>query len=267
MSLSNPTAKNPSTRFFQWRGGAEGEKGKETGGKVTWWEKEAEETREMPLPFTFIVLDELNTISGFSDADKSSYWSNEVRNLLTDEFTVRTSAGIKARGKYADLGDVKSRGAKYAKSVYIAYKDETGELAIGNIKIMGAALTAWIEFQKKFDVNKCAVILESAKKAKKGVNVYFIPVFDGRNMSDETKSAAVALDKEVQAYLDNYFTRRPDVTEQVDTDEAKDEEIEIEDLDSPPPKDSADPTGTEGESEPVQPKTEVEGIPLKDVPF
>lgn len=216
MSLSRPNIKNPAVRFMQWRGGEAG------GGKVQYYDKETEENVDVPLPFTFLVLDELNTISGFNDNEKSSYWSNEVRNLMTDEFTVRTKSGVKARGKYAELGDVKSRGAKYAKSVYIAYKDETGEMIISNLRLMGAALTAWIEFQKKFDVSKCAVSITAAKKAKKGATTYFMPIFEGREMSDTTRNEAIRLDVQLQAYLDSYFVRQPDMDEVTET---KDNEI------------------------------------------
>ena len=51
MSFSNPTAKNPATRFMQWRGGEEG------GGRVTWYDKENQEEREVQLPVSLIVLD------------------------------------------------------------------------------------------------------------------------------------------------------------------------------------------------------------------
>lgn len=208
MSRSNPTIKNPATRFMQWRGGETG------GGKVTYYNKETETEIDVQLPFTFLVLDELNAISGFNNNEKSSYWSNEVRNITKDTFVVKTKSGTKANGKYADLGDIKSKGAKYAKSVYVAFKDETGELVIGNIRIMGAALTAWIDLQKQFDVSKCAVIItESPVKDKKGATTYFIPVFEVRNISDETESEAVALDRHLQAYLSVYLSSKPEADE------------------------------------------------------
>lgn len=283
MSLSNPQAKNPATRFMQWRGGNEG------GGRVTWYDKEAEEEKEVALPFSFIVLDELSTITGFSESDHSGFWSNEVRNLQRESLVVRTSAGIRARGRYSDISDeIKSKGAKYAKSVYIAFKDEQGELQIGNIKIAGAAMTAWIDFQKKFDVSKCAVfITETPKRAKKGSNYYYVPVFEGQNMSEATKQEAVKLDEELQQYLNNYFQRKPDLepqgAEEVDdgpeddgktdtptpAEQPKADDVEIEDLDK-----TEDAAGDEEEKSPEKPKAASKKssasnpkIPLKDVPF
>jgi hypothetical protein len=264
MSRSNPTAKNPATRFFKWAGGFDG------GGQLTWYDKEAEQEKSMKLPFTFLVLDELNTITGFSEADHGGFWSNEVRNLTTDDLIVRTSSGIKARGLYGQISEgIKAKGAKYAKSVYIAFKDEAGELVIGNIKVSGAALTAWIEFNKKFDVYKCAVILEGAKEAKKGANKYFVPIFDGRNVSEATNQEAAHLDETLQAYLSNYMARKPEVSDSEVVDDGP-KEVEIEEL--PPAEEesveevTAAPKPAAKASAKTAPE-EDDQVNLKDVPF
>lgn len=266
MSRSNPQLKNPAKRFIQWRGG------EEKGGVLEYYDKQDEQTVDVPIPFTFLVLDELNTISGFSDRDKSSYWSNEVRNLQTDELIVKTSAGTKARGVYADLDDVKSKGAKYAKSVYIAFKDETGELVIGNIKIMGAALTAWIEFQKKWNVNDIAVKLAGVKKAKKGSTIYFIPVFEALEVTEATNQAALELDKELQSFLNSYLNRKPEEAVVVD-DEAADDDTtteddeEIEEIDDNPEPETTAPAPKKTATKKAAPAQGDKTIDLKDVPF
>ena len=236
MSLSNPTTSNPSKRFMQWRGGAEkivekDAKGNKSeryeGGAVTFYDKESEENINVPLPFSFIVLDELATITGFHEPSNSGFWSNEVRNTVTDELIVRRKDGIVARGLYGKISEkIKAQGAKYAISCYVAYKDDEGELQIGNLKISGAALSAWLDFKKRFDITQCAVfITEEPKLEKKGTNYYFSPVFDGQNMSEATKSAAIELDKELQQYLNTYLSRRPEVD---DAEIVDDEEIEAE---------------------------------------
>lgn len=229
MSLSNPQIKNPATRFMQWRGGADG------GGRITFYSKEDEQEYDVDLPFRFTVLDELHTITGFSEKDHSGFWSNEVRDLK-DALVVRTKAGIIAKGAYGNISDrIKALGAKYAKSVYIAFKDESGELVIGNIKFSGASLTAWIEFQKKFDVSIAAVSIEGGKKAKKGATVYFTPIIDGLNLNDQTKKEAIKLDEELQRYLNTYMTQKP-----------KDDDVaEDDDLDDDAPTTVADEPATE----------------------
>lgn len=260
MSLSNPNLKNPAVRFMQWRGGEDG------GGRVTWYDKEAEEEKEMQLPMRFTVLDELNTVTGYSEKARSGFWSNEVRNLTTDELIVRTKDGIVARGTWGKIGDnVKSKGAKFAKSVYIAFKDEEGELVIGNMKIAGAAMTAWIDFQKKFDVAECAVMItDKPKKAKKGSTTYFVPKFEGLNLATATLKAALELDKVLQKYLGSYLTRKPDLDD--DELEEVDDDVEIEDVE---PTAEAPKKKTAKKAEPVEEDDddEEETIDLKDVPF
>lgn len=214
MSLSNPQLKNPATRFMQWRGGAEnvGSKAEPEyeGGRVTYYDKEDQQEYEVDLPLRFTVLDELHTITGYSEKDRCGFWSNEVRDLK-DKLVVRTKAGIVAQGAYGNISDgIKSKGAKYAKSVYIAFKDESGELVIGNIKFSGASLTAWIEFQKKFDVSVAAVSIEKNPDVKtKGKTKYFIPALDGLNLNAQTKKEAIKLDEELQRYLNTYFSQKP----------------------------------------------------------
>jgi hypothetical protein len=250
MSFSEPSIKNPATRFFRWSGG------EAKGGVLTWYDKESEEEKKVDFPFSFVVLDELNTIGGFSDADKSSYWSNEVRNLKRDELVVKTGSGVKARGIYDKLADVRSKGAKYAKSVYVSYKDETGELAIGNIKLMGAALTAWIEFTGKYNVTKCAVSLTGADGPKtKGTTKYFVPIFEGQNLSEETISKVTALDKELQSYLRQYLSYVPDDQPQEET--ATKEDVEVEDVPESEVAPDVKQENNEGD----------ETIKVSDVPF
>jgi hypothetical protein len=196
MSRSQPTVKNPATKFLSWAGGK---------GNLVHWDKEESKEIEEKLPFTFMVLDELTTIAGYSDEDQSGFWSNEVRSTTTDELTVRTSKGIREVGNYKDIKDsLKSRGAKYAKSVYIAYKDGD-HLVMGNFKVYGAALTAWIDLSKKANVYNTAVVLKGKTEEKKGATTYFVPVFETTTISDDTNKEAIALDVELQKYLSNYF--------------------------------------------------------------
>lgn len=206
MSRSNPIAKNPATRFFQWGGGA---------GEISYYDKEKEESIVVPFPFTFLVLDELNGITGFSEKDRSGIWSNDVRDMRKEVLIARSKGGILAQGLYAQIKDsVKAAGGKYTKQVYIAYKDESGELVIGHLKVAGAALTAWIELTKKLDVYKAAVVITGAKKAKKGATTYYIPEFEGQNVGKDTEQAANSLDRELQAFLTTYLSKRVDADEE-----------------------------------------------------
>lgn len=270
MSLSNPTAKNLATRFMRWRGGEEG------GGQVTYYDKEAAEEITVPLPFSFIVLDELSTVTGFNDSQQQGYWSNEVRDS-NGTLVARTKQGIQGRGTWQQLKELGLKGLKFAQSVYIAFKDETGELQIGNIKMAGAAMSAWIDFKKQFDISQCAVfITDEPKAAKKGSNRYFVPVFEGQNMSDSTKTEAVKLDEDLQRYLNAYMQRKPEeedggAVEEEDEPESGEKEtevqkkskstakesVEVEDLDKPANKTTVSETKPQADAKKLKPLSDV----------
>jgi len=198
MSRSNNTdVTTPVKKRFEWSGSE---------GKIKSYDSAKKENEWFELPFTFLVLDKLSTIAGFSDADQSGFWSNEVRNVKTDILTVRTRKGVEQEGLYADLTPTLNKGAKYAQSVYIAFY-EGDELVIGNIKIYGSALGSWIDFQKDNDVYSMAVTIQSATPAKKGATKYFVPVYVAKPVSEETNKKAAIMDAELQVYLNSMLSR------------------------------------------------------------
>lgn len=202
MSRSNNTEIiNPSKRFFEWVGSK---------GCLKYFDKSRGEKGEnvfLDLPFTFLVLDRLATIKGFSDNDQSGFWSNEVRNIKTEPFIVKTKKGEVANGLYSTLANVLNQGACYCQSVYIAFFDENKVLQIGNFQIHGSAIGAWIEFSKKKNIFKSAISITGASKAKKGITEYYIPVYELKDVSESTEAEAIQLDKELQEYLKTYFNR------------------------------------------------------------
>ena len=80
MSRSKPATTTPCKRFFEWSGGT---------GTLHYYDKEKKDRVEVKLPFTFLILDELATITGFCEQDSSRYWSNEVRSISKDELVVK----------------------------------------------------------------------------------------------------------------------------------------------------------------------------------
>lgn len=174
-------------------------------GVFSYYDKEKQDNIELNLPFTFIVLDTLNTIKGFCKPKGSGFWSNEVRDTTKDKMTLRDKDGIVAEGLYRDIIMLReSKGAKYSQSVYIAFF-EGKDLVIGNIQIMGASLNAWIDFRKDHEVMKGAITVKDSKEETNGDNTYQVPIFEVKELSDETNSKAIELDKELQDYLSKYF--------------------------------------------------------------
>ena len=203
MSLSDQRTSNPAKRFLKIKSGA-----------VSYYDKESQENVNVPTPFEFIVLDTLATVKGWSDADESGFWSNEVKKVGSDTLTVRTSKGAKASGLWRDIkNDPNLAGAKYNSSVDIATKGRDG-LEINNLALTGAALNAWIEFTGKNSITKNKVVLSEWADAKKGAVKYQVPVFTAVPMEEAEKNEAIALDKELKGYFEEYFNYVPDAEHQ-----------------------------------------------------
>jgi hypothetical protein len=203
MSLSRPQLQNPAARFYQWSGSR---------GQLEYYDKEKQERIPVKLPFKFIVLDELHTITGYSDSDQSGFWSNEVTKT-TNDFTVRTKRGIKFVGPYRDpktgnvqIGSGATQGAKYAKSVYIAQR-LNDEWVLANIKMVGVSLSSWIDLNQKHRTEGNITALTGSTDGSKGATKFKIPTFEyGGAPEGDILQIATDLDAELQKYLDAYLT-------------------------------------------------------------
>lgn len=201
MSRLDEEIKNPAKYFLSWDG---------TSGGFNYWDKTKGEKGEkvhVNLPFEFMALDTLATIKGYSDANKSGFWSNEVRNIKVDALTVKTKAGVAATGLYADvMANKNCTGAKFCQSVYIVANIE-GTSVIANIQMMGTALSAWIDFGKENKIFKGAIKVAKMKQGKKGVTVYQTPIFEAIEVKPEADDKAKEMAKELKAYLDIYMRK------------------------------------------------------------
>jgi hypothetical protein len=209
MSFSNPTPQNPAQHFFEWRNG-----------QISFYDKEKKENIKIPLPFEFIVLDQLHTITGYSDEDESGFWSNELKSL-SGSFNVRTKKGTQYYGPYKNAAGIKQvpTGAKYTKSIYIAHTNKAGELILGNLKLTGAALTAWIDTLKGVDFTKSKIAITGSTEGKKGATTYAIPTFETTtDIASNEFEVATLLDEQLQAYLYKYLNSKeePEVHEEED---------------------------------------------------
>ena len=193
---------SPVKKTFEWNGDAGGFKS---------YNKETKTNDAIPLPFRFLVLDQLSTVKGFNDHKKSGYWANEVRYTKKDILSVYSKGGLQAEGFYSDIiGDL--TGAKYCKVVYICYF-EGKELVMGKINFVGAALSAWIDFSKETDVEKGAIEVADMKEGKKGKTVYQIPVFKVIEVSEASDQKAIEINNTIlQPFLQNYLTSHKEAT-------------------------------------------------------
>jgi hypothetical protein len=100
MSLSSPKLVNPAQKFIEFKGDT---------GQFQYFDKSLGEKGEnvvLKQPFFFIVLDELSTISGYSDKLGSGFYSNEVHSLNDEILKVKSfKGGFSTTGKYKDIKD------------------------------------------------------------------------------------------------------------------------------------------------------------------
>jgi len=226
MSRSNPTAEkmsNPCKNWLTWDS---------TNKRFNKWDKEADNPESKtgkgknipyPLPFQFLVLDTLTTITGHNKASNKPIICNEVRvwqdskdgKEKAQEMVIRVNGAEMARGKYHDIVG-KVQGAKFATSVYIAFFDSNKQLVLGNMKLDGSAVGAWIEKSDELKkqnkkIETCAFRVATTKEGKNGNVTYNAPVFEEITVKPETDAKAVELDKLLQEYLQEYLTN-PSVT-------------------------------------------------------
>ena len=204
MSRSNPSehVSNPATRWFEWNG----EKG-----LVRYYDKDKKENVDVPLPFTFLLLDQLASVRGWNDESSSGIYSNEVKDTTKDVLVVKAfKGGTIAEGLYKDIKlTVNAAGGSYTANCYLAYKGATGELQLACIRFKGAALGGWMEFTKdhRGDLYKGAIKIDGYSEGKKGRVIFRVPTFKMVPVSDETNDEATALDEELQDFLSAYLNR------------------------------------------------------------
>lgn len=200
MSLSNPTTTtNPASKFIEWKGGE---------GKFSFYNKETKENVDMPKEMYIIVLDQLVTITGFSEPDNSGIWSNEVKYSTTEELIVKTKSGEIAKGFYKDIKDkIKVSGGNFAKSVYacLIIPQEDGQkpkLELVNFKFAGSSLSPWIDV-KATDDGSVIKLSTNDVELKKGASKYFAPNIQKLTPRQDILELAVSLDRDLQKYLTN----------------------------------------------------------------
>lgn len=208
MSRSEPvdTLQNPATRFFEIKGD----------GYVYYYDKEAKENVKVKPPFRFLVLDDVMQVGGGlkdRSGEYRGYWSNAVKDtnaILTVKSGHNGHSRVEATGTWSDI-KASLNGAKYVKGLYIGYYNDEKELSIGYLRLKGAGLSAWFEFNKerrRIDVGAYTVKGRSDELTN-GNTVYYEPVFEWTDkVKDETEEAAVSLDVELQAYLKPYFAKQ-----------------------------------------------------------
>lgn len=199
MSRSRPSMdiQNPISKYIRFSGER---------GEFSYWDKEKKEEISLGKKIRFLPLDELVSITGYSDKYKSGFWSNVVRKTAKEPLTVQASVnGDKTTiisGLYAEIKDtLKAKGAKYTKNVYATLDLEE----IVCIQLSGAALSEWMDFSKNHKIYQGAVSVSKTEARKKGGVDYVVPIFKQIEAKKESNEKATELDDKLQTYFDEYF--------------------------------------------------------------
>jgi hypothetical protein len=211
---------NPSQKWFSWSGST---------GKLSYYDKENKENVEVETPFTFLLLDTFTTIKGYNEDAKQGIFSNEVRNTTEQILTVRCGKELVSKGLYKDIkADVIAAGGGYAQSCYIAYKEESGELAIGNITMTGSSFSGgthkpsdknmkdvevggWLAFTKNNAANlyKKGIVIQGKDErvCTNGAVKFYAPSFKLVEVTPETDAKAIELTQTLKAFMTEYFKK------------------------------------------------------------
>jgi len=205
---------NPATKFLDWKSNDK---------CFEYYDKETKEKVQVPLPFRFLVLDELHAVKGWNDATSSGIYSNEVKYISKEPLTVKPFKGNEiAKGLYKDIKEkVQSAGGHYVKSIYIMLED--GSLA--NLQLKGSSVQEWGTFTQKTR-NRLPdewIVVSKVKDGKKGAVKYTMPLFEFERSLNETEATqADEVFGVLEAYLKAYLVKSEPVVE---------EEIENPDID------------------------------------
>ena len=205
---------NPATKFIDWKSNDK---------CFSYYDKETSSNIQIPLPFKFLVLDEMHCIKGWNDATQSAIFSNEVKFIGTETMVVKPFKGNEiAKGLYKDIKEkVKSAGGHYVKSIYIMLEDGT----LANLQLKGSSVQAWGEFTQKTRSRLADEWIEvkTAKDGKKGAVKFSIPEFTFlRSINDDEANQADEVFNVLEAYLKTYLAKAEVPIVETETDEVDD---------------------------------------------
>lgn len=209
---------NPATKFIDWKSNDK---------CFSYYDKETSQNVQIPLPFKFLVLEELHAVKGWNDATSSGIYSNEVKFISKEVMTVKPFKGNEiAKGLYKDIKEkVVSAGGHYVKSIYIMLEDGT----LANLQLKGSAVQEWGAFTQKTR-NRLPdewIEVKTTKDGKKGAVKFSMPEFTFlRSLSESEAEQADEVFNQLEAYLKTYLAKAEPVVE-YDTEEEVLDEVDF----------------------------------------
>lgn len=240
-SVMDSQAPNPAKFFASWDS---------TNKQFSFWDKVNKVDIMLPLPFAFIPLYKMTTLKGYNHKEGKSYWSNEVKDLSTEKFIVKSknlaTKEIKTEfvGLYSEIKTLIDGRANYTESLYVGVKDNAGVLQLANLQISTSALKPWITFIKSNDISKIAVQVASFTNEKNGSVNFTSPVYSALPVTPKMDAEAGVLQKQVKEYIAGYLSAQAGKLESESTPVFKSPEPAYE-----PPVTSNSQFGSSGQSQ------------------
>lgn len=207
---TNSGPKNPAKYFAEWDS---------TNKCFTYWDKENKKNVPIPLPFTFIPLAGAVRVAGYNHPESMKYGSNEIdlSEIKETPLVVRGYNNVTKKSHVAITGlweDIKvfckSHKIDYTESMYVAVRpvgDPKGKLILANIQISTSGYGNLKDIKKENDLSKVGLQVKSFTEEKNGSVKFHSPVYSTINIKPETDAEAAVLQKEIKAYLKEYYAK------------------------------------------------------------
>lgn len=199
--------KNPVKRYIKFSG--------ETG-VFSYWDSEKKQNVALES-LDLVLLDRRASVSGWSDANNSSIYSNFF-NSTKDAITVRAGDKDIIAGTWeANKDAIKEAGGEYCENLF-ALADIDGEWELVALKLTKSALSSWSNFTTENKVKMSALynsllVVEKGPQQKKGRILYVMPTFRTEALpADLAKLADEAHRNELKPYLERSTKKEETVT-------------------------------------------------------
>jgi hypothetical protein len=191
---------NPSQYFLEWN---------TEQNTFCYYSKEEEKSTPFALPFRFLCLKFMYSITGYNEANRQGIYSNEVKDSRLEHFRVKLRDGSYLNsGLYSDIkDDLVKAGGKFTRSIYAI----TPKGVVVNIRLKASQMQSFSSIEKFGNRWRDEWIQVSSfenkvyKAGDKEVN-YTVPVFQfggSINQADATNA-----DK-AYSLISDYFNSKP----------------------------------------------------------
>ena len=218
MSFAKPKAEKPFTKTIKWKGS--------DGGRFEFYDGETNQPIEIE---TFIVLEELYSISGYNEEKKMGVWSNEVEHLKRNKMDVRLGSDIVASGLYGDIkGKIKDLGGGFTFAIYALIDGQMVRFLLA-----GSGRRGW--FEKAFSPiqKQCGVKYVGSTEDQNGAVKFNVPKFEPHELTREEHDQAVEACGVLETWLNSLGKEDPEINQDTDEHDLADvteEELEDENV-------------------------------------